>query len=178
MTLSATGHAEAAALARCFAGRPIAAVYASPLERARQTAQPIAAALGREVAVEAGLDEVDFGAWTGASFAALHADPRWGRWNRLRGLAEPPGGERIAAVQARMMACLDALAARHGDAELVAVGHGDPIKAALLGYLGAPLDPMQRLVLDAGSISTVELGAEAVRVLAVNLPAAAARAGG
>src|SRR3712207_2255178 len=81
VSISATGQREAEALAGTLAGARLSAVISSPQGRARQTAEIIAARLGVPVAVEPGLDELDFGRWTGASFAALQDDPQWQAFN-------------------------------------------------------------------------------------------------
>ncbi|MBV9735802.1 MAG: histidine phosphatase family protein, partial [Acidisphaera sp.] len=70
--LNEAGRAQAAALAASLAGRPIAAVVSSPLERARETAAPIAAGHGLAVSVDGDFNEIDFGEWTGLAFDTLH----------------------------------------------------------------------------------------------------------
>src|SRR5690606_11998680 len=118
----------------------IAAVYSSPLERCRETAELVAKAVGCDVVVDERLLEVDYGEWTGATFEDLKSDARWAAWNYARGVSRAPGGESLLEVQSRMRAFLDAAVRRHAEARIVAVSHGDPIKALLAHALGAPLD--------------------------------------
>src|SRR5215203_6843088 len=91
--LGEAGRRQAEALARRFADAAVDAVWTSPLDRARETAEPIAGRLGLPVRTSDGLAEIDFGAWTGLPFDALRDDPRWRRWNEARGSERPPPGE-------------------------------------------------------------------------------------
>lgn len=168
VSLSPQGREQAGRLAARLAREPIRAVLTSPLERARETALPIAGALGLDALVEPALDEIDFGAWTGLSFDALEDDSLWRRWNAARGLARPPGGETMLAVQERMTGLLDGLLARHGGERVALVSHCDVIRATLLHVLGLPLDRYDRIVVDPASVSTVEIGAWGARVLSIN----------
>ena len=101
VSLSEAGRAEARALAAVLADAGLTAVLSSPQERAVETAAPIAARAGLEVAVDPGLAELDLGEWTGARFGTLHDDPRWRAFNVFRGSAPVPGGESMLDVQAR-----------------------------------------------------------------------------
>ena len=168
--LSEAGREEAGRVAGALRGRTVAAVVSSPVQRAQETAAPIAAALGLAVETDAALVELDCGEWTGMTFDTLRERPEWHRWNRFRSSAAIPGGETMLAVQARTVAALERLRAVHGDAEVVVVSHADVIKAALLHVLGAPLDHMGRLEVGPGSRSVVAWHDETARVLAANLP--------
>jgi broad specificity phosphatase PhoE len=168
--LGQEGRNEAARLADRLADLPIAAIHTSPVQRARETAEIIAARLALPVVVEPGLAEIDFGAWQGATFSELHGRADWHGFNTGRALAAVPGGETMLAAQARALDTLLALTATHPDAELVLVSHGDMIKALLALALGMPLDLMRRLRIDPASRSILSInGAEAL-VEAVNLP--------
>ncbi len=166
--LSPAGQRQAAALAARFAGSGARAVLASPVQRAGETAAPIAAALGLRTITEPGLDEVDFGAWAGRRFEALADAPGWTAWNAARGIAPTPGGEAMLAVQARAVAALAAQRAEGGS--VVAVSHSDVIKAVLAYALGMPLDLLHRLGIAPASRSVLVLGEDFARVEAVNLP--------
>ena len=168
VALNEQGRAQAEALGRRLATASLAAVYSSPLERALATAQAVAREHGLAVECRPGLHEVDFGAWTHRTVASLAGDPLWERFHAQRGRAEVPGGEAMLAVQARMVAELEALAARHPGAVVAAVSHGDPIRAALLHYLGTPLDLFERIEVQPASISVVRFDGSGPRVLALN----------
>ena len=167
-SLSDAGRAQAQSVARALAGEGVEAVVSSPLERALETAEPIAASLGLPITTDTDLNEIDFGAWTGMEFAALHADSEWQAWNRVRSCALVPGGETMLAAQARAMAALS----RHGGRRAVAmVSHADVIKAILAHALGAPIDLFGRIEIAPGSRSIVALDDDGPRVQGVNLPA-------
>lgn len=170
VSLSETGRAEARAvaetLARRFAGETVR-VLSSPQPRTRETAAPLAAALGAEAGIAPDLDEIAYGDWTGKPFAELEGDPAWTAWNTQRGSARPPGGESMAEVQTRVGGLLDRLAAEAGPPVLL-VSHGDPIRAALLGVLGLPLDACDRIVVAPASCSELELWPGGGRVVSLN----------
>jgi probable phosphomutase (TIGR03848 family) len=166
--LNAQGHLQARALAQRISQLPVAAIYCSPLERAIETAEPIANVLGLQIATREEFLELDFGAWTGCDIADIAHDPVFQRFNTLRSCAGVPGGEFMLQAQARMIAGLDALHAQHPEATVVVVGHGDPIKAAVAHYAGVHLDLFQRIEISPASISVVDIGDAEPRILAVN----------
>ena len=166
--LDAGGRADAEALGRHFLGQDIAAVQSSPMTRAKETAEPIAAAVGAPLEIVEALDEIDCGDWTGLSFAALGDDPRWKAWNEARGFARIPGGETMRDVQARMMDHICALRDAWSERTIVLVSHADTIKAALLYVLGLPFDALQRIDVDPASITTLVAGAWGAKVTRVN----------
>lgn len=155
--LGALGKAQAEALARRLADEPVAAVYASPLQRCRETATPIAAALGCEVRIAEAVNEIDYGEWTGARFDRLGADARWRVWNESRATAAPPGGESMAAVQERVLAGMESWRRGHPGCAVVAVTHSDVIKAAICGVLGLSLDCIHAIDIQPASITTLVL---------------------
>jgi broad specificity phosphatase PhoE len=168
-SLGPAGRAEAEALASVLGERPVAAVVSSPLERARETAAPIAARHRLAVGIDPDLDEIDFGEWTGLAFDVLHADPAWRRFNVFRSTTPIPGGESMLAAQARGLAAVLRLRAAHPGAEVVAVSHGDIIKAVLAHFLATPLDLMRRIEISPASRSVLVLDAADARIEAVNL---------
>jgi probable phosphomutase (TIGR03848 family) len=168
VSLGELGRRQAARLAERLATENVAAIRTSPLERARETAEPIAARCGLIAETCASLDEIDFGAWSGLSFDSLAADPRWSEWNDRRSAARPPAGETMQEVQARIVAAMECLREVHPDGAVVLVSHGDVIKAALLQQLGLPVDAYGRFDIDPASISTVAVGEWGSRVLRLN----------
>ncbi|MCX7620458.1 MAG: MSMEG_4193 family putative phosphomutase [Acidimicrobiales bacterium] len=167
--LSDKGHQQAATVAeRLAAIRNIAAVYSSPLERTRQTAAPIAKALGLRVQIQAGLTECDFGSWTGKSLAALRRTAAWERVQRYPSGFRFPNGESFAEMQQRIVGTIQALTERHPGKTVVAVSHADPIKAAAAHALGAPLDLFQRIVISPCSVTAISYGLTGPAVLTVN----------
>ena len=153
--LSELGRAEMAAVAERLAAEKIEALYASPLQRTRESALVLAERLALPVRYREDVIEVDFGEWTGLSFDAVRHDPRWPAWRACRSMAAAPGGETMRQVQQRT---LDALADLHKTHKsvVVIVSHGDVIRAALLFALGMPLDFHARIEIGLASISTID----------------------
>ena len=148
---------------------PLAAVFTSPLERCRQTAEAVAARHGLEPQVDEAFIELDFGAWTGLSFEELRRDPRFEPWNSRRSLNRPPGGESLGETQMRALRGLEALRERHGEATLAIVTHSDVVKAVAAHVLGASLDFYHRFDVDPASITTVVMGDWGARLTRLNL---------
>ncbi|MDY7103478.1 MAG: MSMEG_4193 family putative phosphomutase [Actinomycetota bacterium] len=146
----------------------VAAVYASPMERTQETAEPIAAALGLPVRTERGLIECDFGEWTGADLGELRKLPEWRQVQRYPSGFRFPGGESFAEMQQRMVDAVSGLREAHVGSTIVAVSHADTIKAAVAHALGTHLDLFQRIVVSPCSISAVQYTDEGPVVLAVN----------
>jgi broad specificity phosphatase PhoE len=166
--LTERGCAEISAMAERLAGDDIAAIYSSPLQRTRESAEIVAARLGLPIAFRDELIELDFGEWTGATFDQIRTDPRWIPWNTRRSLATIPGGESMREVQRRVVEALLDIADNHPDQAVLVVSHGDVIRAALVFALGMPLDFYGRIEVAQGSISTVRLDQGGIRVLAIN----------
>jgi broad specificity phosphatase PhoE len=171
--LNAEGERQADRLAAALRDVPLAAVAASPLTRTRQTAEPIARVHGLDTRIVPGLLEFEFGDWTGARFSEVDFDPHWQRFNAVRSLVSPPGGELMLQVQQRVVSALLELAAACPDGCVAAVSHGDVIRAALMYFLGMPLDFVHRLEVAPASISIVTLDGHAPVVRRVNGDSAA-----
>jgi probable phosphoglycerate mutase len=169
VSLNAAGRAQSDRLADRLAGVPFAAIYASPLERAQETAAPLAARRGLTVETLNDIHEMNFGDWTGKTFAELDAEPLWRPFNTFRsGTRLPGGGETMAEAQLRMVTGMERLRARHPDASVALVGHGDPIRAAVAYFLGVPLDLCARIEIESASVSVAALADWGPRVLRVN----------
>ena len=167
--LADEGRAQAEALAeRLGVLRRIAAVYASPLERARETAAPIARKLGLEVVADKGLLECDFGEWTGLDLKKLMKKPEWVTVQRYPSGFRFPGGESFNEMQTRITGTATRLAAVHRGRAVVLVSHADPIKAAVAHALGTHLDLFQRIVVSPCSVTAVAYGPGGPSVLTVN----------
>ena len=173
--LSPAGHAQAERLAGNLAREftPLTAIYRSPLARARQTAAPLAERVGRKVNVSPALDELDYGAWTGRSFAELADDPDWQRWNHQRATAGVPGGETVGAVRARVAAGLERWRRAHPGGTVALFSHCETIRVALLDALGMDQNDFWRLEVSPASVSVLTVdGGGTRRVLRVNDTAA------
>lgn len=157
-SLSDLGRRQAEALAERLARDAPRAVYTSPVTRAQETASVIAAASGLEPVVAEAIDEIDFGAWAGRTFAELDAEPAWRLWNADRARRRPPGGESMAETQARVASWLDDVRDDHAGAAVVAVSHADVIKAAVAYALGLSLHFYDRFEIAPGSLTTLVHG--------------------
>jgi len=167
--LSDDGRKQAGAAARRIARlERVAAVYSSPLERARETALPIARARGLALHIERGLLELDIGQWTGLRLDRVSRKPEWQTVQRYPSGFRFPDGESFIEMQARMTGALARIVERHPGGTVVAVSHADPIKAALAHALGMHLDLFQRLAIAPGSITTIAYGTAGPSVLGVN----------
>jgi probable phosphomutase (TIGR03848 family) len=167
--LADTGRAQAEGAAhRISALTKVDAVYASPLERTRETAAPIAKALGQRVKIDRGLLECDFGDWTGRKLKDLFKLPEWSTVQRYPSGFRFPGGESFVEMQQRITGAIARLVERHPGQTIVAVSHADPIKAAVAHALGTHLDLFQRIVVSPCSVSVIAYHGAGPTVLSVN----------
>jgi probable phosphoglycerate mutase len=169
--LDDTGKMQAEQLAQSMAKLQLKAVYSSPLERALETAKPIAKAQKVEVITRPGLMEVDFGNWQNKTLKQLRRRKLWkmvqGAPTRMRF----PEGETFAEAQLRITNEIENLCAQHKPKDIfVCVGHSDMIKLAVAYFIGLPLDLFQRLVVNTASISTLMVSENQTRLINFNLP--------
>jgi probable phosphoglycerate mutase len=164
------GRQQAEALAAALEKFPIAAIYSSPMERAVETAIPLASAKGLEIQIEQGLSDTDVGEWAGRSWKALERTKAWKVIQQTPSQFRFPGGESFAENQERAVAALERIAAAHKKDKMVAVVfHADPIKLAVAHYLGLPLDKFQRLTARTGSLTILKVDGTKTKLLALNL---------
>lgn len=168
VNLGPEGRRQAEALAQRLAREEVAAVYSSPLERARETAAPIAARFGFAAEVRGAITELEYGEWSGRSFDELAVDPRWSDWNSARATTRPPGGETMLDVQWRAVGEVERAVGAHPQAGIVMVSHADVIKAMLAYYLGVAIDGIARFEISPASVSTVLIGAWGAKVHSIN----------
>jgi broad specificity phosphatase PhoE len=172
ISLNAEGLRQADLLASTLNSRyKIDEIASSPLDRATQTAQPIAAAAGVGVEMDPGITEIDFGSWMGRSFEELSRLTEWDRYNRNRSTSSPPGGESMLHVQARAWQALERLMHRHQsstESTVAVVSHGDVIRCILLFLLGMSIDHIHRIVIGPASVSEILLGPDGPIVNTIN----------
>lgn len=166
--LNQRGRQQAADLAEALEDVPLNALYSSPLERAVETAEPLAAGCKLEIQLRPDLMDNDIGKWQGRSLKALSRMKKWKIVQQAPSRFTFPEGESFLQTQTRIASCLDEIAARHKPKDIVAVVfHADPIKLAVAHYLGMPLDHFQRLACDTGSVTVLyvaEMGAHLVKL--------------
>ncbi len=156
--LSPAGRVQVSDLSHWLSGAKLAAVMASPRGRTQETARAIASAHGLEVVTDAGFDEVDFGDWTGRTFASLEVDAEWKLWNSQRSAAATANGETMAQAQDRAWLALTALSERYSGALLAVVTHCDIIRALVARVLGLSLDRILSFDVYPASVTRLVVG--------------------
>jgi probable phosphoglycerate mutase len=166
--LNDEGKQQAERLAEILASTPISKVFCSPMDRCLETAAPLAKRLGLPVEISPALNELDFGDWTNQSMIDLDAQAEWQLWNSFRSGTRMPRGELMIDAQARMVAEIHRLRTAFSEARIALVTHGDPVRAALLYFLGAPLDFIHRIEISPASVSALSVNEQISRILFVN----------
>ncbi|SKC44877.1 MSMEG_4193 family putative phosphomutase [Okibacterium fritillariae] len=176
--LDQIGRDQAALTGTRLTAVPLVAVVASPLERCQQTAEYIIErqAGTPHTSVDPDLTECDYGQWQGRTLSELATEDLWSVVQSQPSAVTFPGGESMAAMQARSVAAIRrhdaAVEAEHGpEAVWVAVSHGDIIKSILADALGMHLDLFQRINVGPASVSIVRYGAGRPSVYATNTEA-------
>jgi probable phosphomutase (TIGR03848 family) len=155
--LDAPGRAQAEATAERLAVLPVAAVYASPLERTLETARVVAKPHGLRVRTRKDIGEVDYGGWTDKPLGQLRRRKEWSVVQSTPSRMRFPGGETIRGAQARAVDATETLAEQHEDETIVLVSHADVIKAIVAHHLSMPLDAFQRLAVSPASVTVLHL---------------------
>ncbi len=168
--LNAVGRRQAAALGARLGALPVAAIRSSPLDRAVETAQPLATALGLPILEDEGLNEVDFGDWTGRTLAELDGLPGWRDFNERRSSTRIPGGETMAEVVTRSLAVLEQVRRTPELAgRLVAlVSHGDVLRSLVAHCIGMDPNAIHRIEIAPASVSVLSSEEGNWRLLLLN----------
>jgi probable phosphoglycerate mutase len=166
VALNAQGLVEAEALAAWATTLSVRTIHTSPRLRTRQTAAPVASHTGLPATVAPALDEIDFGTFTGKTFAALADDPAWHRWNAERHIARCPDGETMGEAVDRALGFLVGLS--EADTPALCVTHCDIIRGVVAHVLGMHFGRMFALDCDPGSLTTLAFDGAAIRVVSLN----------
>jgi probable phosphoglycerate mutase len=167
--LNERGRAQSVELAEALAQAPIKVIYSSPMERATETAAPLAEKLGLEIKIRPGLIETNIGEWSGMELKAARKLPEWKTVQNAPSRFRFPGGESFVEIQSRLVNEIESIAKEHKGDEMVAcVLHADPIKLIVAYYMGMPLDHFQRLGCDTASVTMLMLGAGGAGLLKLN----------
>jgi len=167
--LNKKGRKQAKRVAKFLKGSAIKAIYTSPMERAQETAQPIAAALELKPVIREGLLETDIGEWTGKKIKKLQKLKEWRIVQGAPSLLRFPGGESFTQTQQRIVLELEALCKQHQPEDIiVCVSHADPIKLAVAYFCNLGLDSFQRLVVSPASISVIHIGEMGSQLVSLN----------
>jgi len=165
--LGAAGLAQARALGVRLKEADVQDVYTSPMERTRETADPIAQACGAALHVEEAINEINFGEWSGARISELDQRPAFVRWNAGRDQACCEDGESMIEVQARVLRWMERVVVS-GASAVVAVSHADVIKAAVMVTLGLSPRSHDRLEISPGSLSCIAGSSWGYKLLSLN----------
>ncbi|MCA1899726.1 MAG: histidine phosphatase family protein [Chloroflexi bacterium] len=167
--LNERGQKQAQALGEALKDAPLKAVYSSPLERAMETAAPIASARGLRIIPEPDLMDTDVGKWQGRSWKVLRLTKAWQVVQRSPSRFRFPDGESFPETQVRVVNVLERIIRSHKPQDIVAaVFHADPIKLAAAHFLGMPLDNFQRLGCDTGSVTALQIGETGASLIRLN----------
>lgn len=168
VSLNEAGQRQAQELAQRLARLPITAIYSSPLERALETAAPLAASLHLQPVICEDFMEMHFGEWTNCTFEDLQNQTGFKLFNTFRSSTQIPGGELMLEAQTRIITGLQKLRGQHPHETIAVVSHADLIKAAVAYYAGIHLDLFQRIEISPASVSVIELYDETARLLLLN----------
>jgi broad specificity phosphatase PhoE len=168
--LNERGQKQAQALGEALKDVPLKAIYSSPLERAMETAEPIAAPHQLEIIQEPGLRDANVGKWEGKSLKVLRLTNAWKVVQNSPSRFHFPEGESFMDLQTRIVNVLEGLVKKHNKPKdiVAVVFHADPIKLAVAHFLGLPLDHFQRLSCDTGSVSALYIGEMGANLIKLN----------
>ncbi len=168
--LNERGQKQAQALGEALKDVPIKAIYSSPLERALETAAPIASACKLEIIQETNLMDADIGKWQGKSIKIVRLTKVWKVVQNAPSRFRFPEGESFPEIQTRISSVLEQIIKKHNKPQdvIAVVFHADPIKLAVSHFLGLPLDNFQRLSCDTGSLTAIYAGDSGANLVKLN----------
>jgi probable phosphoglycerate mutase len=168
--LNERGQNQAQALGEALKDVPLKAIYSSPLERAMETAAPIASARKLEIIQEPDLMDADIGKWQGKSWKVLSLTKVWKIVQHAPSRFRFPEGESFPEMQTRISSVLEQIVKKHNKPQdiVAVVFHADPIKLAISHFLGLPLDNFQRLSCDTGSLTALYVSDSGANLLKLN----------
>jgi probable phosphoglycerate mutase len=157
--LNATGLAMAQALAVYYAHDSWAAIYSSPLQRARMTADPLSKRTGLLPEIEPGLREIEYGEWEGLlpDEARAKNPELYAKWDADPGNFAPPGGETGKQVAERAVKAIENIRARHSDGQVLAVAHKATIRVLVCALMGIDISQFRaRIAQPVGCVTVIE----------------------
>jgi probable phosphoglycerate mutase len=168
--LNERGQKQAQALGEALKDVPVKAVYSSPLERAMETAEPIAKVRNLNIIPVPGLLESDVGKWQGRPWKVIRRIKVWKIVLHSPSRFRFPEGESFPEMQTRIVTALDEICARHKKPQdiIAVVFHADPIKLAIAHFIGLPLDHFQRLGCDTGSVTMLSVNEGSAHLMWMN----------
>ena len=172
VSLNEEGRSQAERAAESLAATTFEAIYSSPIDRTRETAEIVARPHRLRVRTSKGIGEVGYGAWTGRSLKALARTKIWATLQRWPSSVRFPEGDTLREVQVRVVEELERLREVHPRGNVCVVSHADTIKLALAHYMGIHIDLFQRILIAPASVSVLRVGSYGPQILSLNaLPA-------
>jgi broad specificity phosphatase PhoE len=170
LQLSERGLEQAERLAARMAVEPLAAVYASDLRRAQQTAEAIARPHGLPVSLVGGLRELNYGEWEGLTQDEVKARDAefFARWQADAAKLGPPGGETFQQLLARAASAMEELIARHRGDTIAVVAHKSTNRALLCHWLDTPLERYRRLHQETAAVNRIDTAPDRTVVVGIN----------
>lgn len=168
LSLNEEGKGQVKSLVYNLSDVSIDAIYSSPLERAVETASPLATSKNLAINISDDFLELDFGDWTNRSIEELRNDNTFQLFNSFRSSTRIPGGELMMEAQLRFVKGLEKLNIRHANATVAVVSHADMIKSAVAYYAGIHPDMINRLEISPASVSILELYDDTAKILLLN----------
>ena len=166
--LTEEGVQQAEATAEQLSGVEFSAIYSSPIDRTRETAEIIAARHELEVSITRGIGEVQYGKWTNKPMKSLAKTKLWGTLQRWPSSVRFPEGESLREVQTRSVAEIERLREKHPKETICCVSHADTIKLVIAHYMGIHIDLFQRIFIGPASVSVVHIGEMGPQILSLN----------
>ena len=166
--LSPQGLAQAKGLIKRLGNIKVHTIHTSPMVRCQETISPWATKFGSRMFVDEGINEVNYGLWTGKKLRTLSKDPLWKLVQEKPSKVIFPEGESMKGMQKRAVKTLLESASESGKNPAMLVSHGDVIKAMIAYALGMHLDQFQRIVVDPASITILDVSKTGTKVLLMN----------
>lgn len=167
-TLTPKGRRQARAVASHLRGTPVGKIYTSPMIRCRETAEPLREIFKKRVQIDDSFIEMDYGRWSGRKLRQLRKERMWKQIQEKPSRVVFPEGESFEAAQRRVIRGLRKIAKAAPTSTVVIVSHGDIIKMAVTWALGMELDKFQRIIIDPGSISIIDIQGNSFTVESIN----------
>jgi probable phosphomutase (TIGR03848 family) len=158
ISLNEEGQKQAISLAESLASLPLEAIYSSPLERAVETAEPLARSHGLEIELRERLGDTRYGELTGHAIEDILKTDMWEKFRVYPSRTRFPGAETIYEVQVRVVAELEEILGAHREGNVAVVAHGDVIRVAVAHYIGLPLDLLGRIWVSPASVTILRFG--------------------
>lgn len=167
--LNKRGLEQADLLAETLKALPIGTIFSSPLERAVETAAPLASVKNLEIQQNSDLMDTDAGKWAGRSLSALRRSRQWEILQNNPSDFQYPEGENIQQVQDRVMEALQNIVSSYKKETIAVISHADPIRLAVAFYLGLSIGNFQKITISPGSVTFLQSTQKTTRLLATNL---------